>query len=91
MDRAALATALVIMSTTLAGFVLSVFIFETDSPITAGLLGTGGGAMLGSFIAAIATNEPLLGGRTDMAAKRGLGHSTPTRTPEDGRDPSKAL
>lgn len=91
MDRASLATVLVIVSATLAGFVLSVFIFEPDNPITAGLLGTGGGAMIGSFIAAIATDEPLLGGRTDMAAKRGLGPRPAARKPEDGRDPSKAL
>ncbi len=92
MDRSVLATAAVIFGCTLSGFVLSVFIFESDSPLTAGLLGTGGGAMIGSFIAAIATNEPLLGGRTDMAAKRGLGHGRPAnRTPEEGRDASKAL
>lgn len=92
MDRSVLATAAVIFGCTLSGFVLSVLIFETDNPLTAGLLGTGGGAMIGSFIAAIATDEPLLGGRTDMAAKRGLGlgASAPAKS-EEGRDPSKAL
>lgn len=92
MDRSVLATAAVIFGCTLSGFVLSVLIFETDNPLTAGLLGTGGGAMIGSFIAAIATDEPLLGGRTDMAAKRGLGlGASAAGKSEEGRDPSKAL
>ncbi len=90
MDRSIVATAVVVLGCTLAGFILSVFIFPSASPIIAGLLGTGGGAMIGSFIAAIATDEPLIGGRTDMAAKRGLGTRRPGG-PDDGRDPSKAL
>jgi hypothetical protein len=90
-DRAALATTAVVVGSTLAGFVLSVFVFESDSPITAGLLGTGGGAMIGSFIAAIATDEPLLGGRTDMAAKTGPRPTAPDDRTRDGHDPTKAL
>ncbi|MFN8640017.1 MAG: hypothetical protein U0360_11380 [Dehalococcoidia bacterium] len=90
MDRSIVATAVVVVGCTLAGFILTVFIFHSANPITAGLLGTGGGAMIGSFIAAIATNEPLLGGRTDMEAKRGPSSRRPP-PPEDGRDPSKAL
>ena len=96
MDRGLLAVVVLIMSTTLAGFYLSVFVVETDIPIVAGLLGTGGGAMLGSFIAAIATDEPLIGGKTDMAAKRGGIGSVPrapgpTDKSEAERDASKAL
>ena len=56
-----LGTVLVTFGGTLIGFVLSVFVFESDRPLIAGLLGTGGGTMIGAYIAAIATNEPLLG------------------------------
>jgi hypothetical protein len=56
-----LGTVLVTFGGTLIGFVLSVFVFESDRPLVAGLLGTGGGTMIGAYIAAIATNEPLLG------------------------------
>jgi hypothetical protein len=94
-DRSLLAVVVLIMSTTLTGFYLSVFVVETDIPIVAGLLGTGGGAMLGSFIAAIATDEPLVGGKTDMAAKRGIGSvpraAGPPDTPKSEGDASKAL
>jgi hypothetical protein len=89
-----LAVGLLVMLTTLAGFWLSVFVFESDNPVVAGLLGTGGGAMLGSFIAAIATDEPLIGGKTDMAEKRRLyerSQAARSSKPEDDRDASKAL
>lgn len=61
MERGLLATMLITFGGTIAGFVLSVFVFESDRPLIAGLLGTGGGTMIGAYIAAIATNEPLIG------------------------------
>lgn len=64
-----LATVLVTVGGTITGFVLSVFVFESESPIIAGLLGTGGGTMIGAYIAAIATNEPLIG-RSSMPVSR---------------------
>ena len=67
-----LGTVLVTFGGTLIGFVLSVFVFESDRPLVAGLLGTGGGTMIGAYIAAIATNEPLLGrGSTPPSRPRG--------------------
>ncbi|MSP22803.1 MAG: hypothetical protein EXR66_07315 [Dehalococcoidia bacterium] len=62
MERGMLPTVLVTLGGTVTGFVLSVFVFDTDMPVVASLLGTGGGTMIGAYIAAIATNEPLLGG-----------------------------
>jgi hypothetical protein len=87
---------LLVMATTLGGFWISVFVIDSDIPIVAGLLGTGGGAMLGSFIAAIATDEPLIGQKTDMAEKRRLYEQSQRRRaaadrPTDDRDSSKAL
>ena len=70
-----LGTVLVTFGGTVIGFVLSVFVVDSDSPLIAGLLGTGGGTMIGAYIAAIATNEPLLG--------RG---SSPSRPPRSSRD-----
>ncbi len=61
MERSMLSTVLVTFGGTIIGFVLSVFVFESDQPLLAGLLGTGGGTMIGAYIAAIATNEPLIG------------------------------
>lgn len=61
MERGMLGTVLVTFGGTIIGFVLSVFVFESDRPLVAGLLGTGGGTMIGAYIAAIATNEPLIG------------------------------
>jgi len=79
-----------VFACTLTGFVVSVFIVESDMPVVSGLLGTGGGAMVGSFIAALATDEPLIGGKTDMAAKRPRPRRTAESNTED-RDASKAL
>lgn len=62
MERGMLGTVLITFGGTITGFVLTVFVFESDMPLVAGLLGTGGGTMIGAYIAAIATNEPLLGG-----------------------------
>ena len=92
MDRSMLFTMLFVFGCTLTGFVVSVFVVESDMPVVSGLLGTGGGAMIGSFIAALATDEPLIGGKTDMAAKRP--RPRPPRSAEAGsedHDPSKAL
>ncbi len=90
MDRSMLLTMMFVFGCTLTGFVVSVFVVESDMPIVSGLLGTGAGAMLGSFVAAIATDEPLIGGRTDMAAKRPRVRPAADRPAED-RDASKAL
>lgn len=91
MDRSMLMTMLFVFGCTLTGFVVSVFVVDSDMPVVSGLLGTGGGAMVGSFIAAVASDEPLIGGRTDMAAKRPRPRAASgDRTSED-RDASKAL
>ena len=71
-----LGTVLVTFGGTLIGFVLSVFVFESDRPLIAGLLGTGGGTMIGAYIAAVATNEPLIG----------RGSSTPRPSSRDEDD-----
>lgn len=89
-DRSMLFTMLFVFGCTLTGFVVSVFVVESDMPVVSGLLGTGGGAMIGSFIAALATDEPLIGGKTDMALKRPRPPRNTESSTED-RDASKAL
>lgn len=82
MDRRLLATTLVTFGGTVTGFVLSVFVFKSDSPIIAGLLGTGGGTMIGAYIAAIATNEPLIG-RSSMPVSMPTRSSPPRTSRQD--------
>ena len=83
MDRGLLATTLVTFGGTVTGFVLSVFVVKSDSPLIAGLLGAGGGTMIGAYIAAIATNEPLIG-RSSMPVSMPPRSSPPLASRQDG-------
>ncbi len=61
--RNALRIYLPIVGGLLLGVVIGGVILDTDPAISGWILGAGSGLMGGAFIAALVTNEPLVGGR----------------------------
>jgi hypothetical protein len=62
MHRELLATYALVGGCALVGFVVAVFVIDYEPRLLMGVYGAGAGLMVGAFIAAIASNEPLVGG-----------------------------
>ena len=62
MHRELLGTYAIVGGFALAGLLVAVFVVEYEPRLLVGLYGAGVGLMLGAFIAAIASNVPLVGG-----------------------------
>jgi len=62
MHRELLGTYVVVGGCALVGLLVAVFVIDYEPRILLGAYGAGAGLMVGAFIAAIASNEPLVGG-----------------------------
>ena len=62
MHRELLGTYAIVGGFALAGLLVAVFVIEYEPRVLMGVYGAGVGLMIGAFIAAIASNVPLVGG-----------------------------
>ena len=62
MHRELFATYAIVGGCALVGVLVAVFVIEYEPRLLMGVYGGGAGLMVGAFIAAIASNEPLVGG-----------------------------
>ena len=62
MHRELLGTYAIVGGCALAGLLVAVFVVDYEPRVLLGAYGAGAGLMVGAFIAAIASNEPLVGG-----------------------------
>ncbi|MEZ4501549.1 MAG: hypothetical protein R3C39_02880 [Dehalococcoidia bacterium] len=61
MHRQLIGTYVLVLGSALAGLVIGVFVIEVDPAPVGWFFATGAGLMVGAFVAAIASNEPLIG------------------------------
>jgi len=61
MHRHLIGTYVLVLGSGLAGLVVGVFVIDVEPAVIGWFFATGGGLMVGAFVAAIASNEPLVG------------------------------
>lgn len=61
MHRRLIGTYVLVLGSGLAGLLIGIFVAEVEPAAIGWVFGAGSGLMIGSFVAAVASNEPLVG------------------------------